>query len=53
MYVRFPLSFRKIDDLTHERGIDIRHETVRIFDGLDECTRIAREAKVRAELSQW
>jgi putative transposase len=31
MYVRFPLSFRKIDDLTHERGIDIRHETVRFW----------------------
>jgi N-acyl-D-amino-acid deacylase len=29
----------------------IRHETVRIFDALDEFTRIAREAKVRAELS--
>jgi N-acyl-D-amino-acid deacylase len=29
----------------------IRHETVRIFEALDEFTRIAREAKVRAELS--
>lgn len=29
----------------------MRHETVRIFDALDEFTRIAREAKVRAELS--
>jgi len=29
----------------------IRHETVRIFDALDEFTRVAREAKVRAELS--
>jgi N-acyl-D-amino-acid deacylase len=29
----------------------IRHETVKIFDALDEFTRVAREAKVRAELS--
>jgi putative transposase len=29
MYVRFPLSPRNVDDLLHERGIDISHETVR------------------------
>lgn len=29
----------------------IRYETLRIFEALDEFTRIAREAKVRAELS--
>lgn len=29
MYVRFPLSLRNIEDLLHERGIDICHETVR------------------------
>jgi len=29
MYVRFPLSLRKVEDLLHERGIDISHETVR------------------------
>jgi putative transposase len=31
MYVRFPLSFfpRNVEDLLHERGIDICHETVR------------------------
>jgi putative transposase len=31
MYVRLPLSFRNIDDLLHERGIDISHETVRFW----------------------
>ena len=29
MYVRFPLSLRYVEDLLHERGIDICHETVR------------------------
>ncbi len=28
MYVRFPLSLRNVEDLLHERGIDICHETV-------------------------
>ena len=31
MYVRFPLSLRNIEDLLFERGIDIRHETVRMW----------------------
>ncbi|MEQ9490433.1 MAG: IS6 family transposase [Alphaproteobacteria bacterium] len=29
MYVRFPLSLRNVEDLLHERGIDICHETLR------------------------
>nr|WP_321490137.1 hypothetical protein [uncultured Hyphomonas sp.] len=29
MYVRFLFSPRNVDDLLHERGIDICHETVR------------------------
>jgi transposase-like protein len=28
MYVRFPLSLRNVEDLLHERGIDVSHETV-------------------------
>jgi putative transposase len=28
MYVRFPLSLRNVEDILHERGIDISHETV-------------------------
>ena len=31
MYVRFPLSLRNIEDLLHERGIDISYETVRYW----------------------
>ena len=31
MYIRFPLSLRNVEDLLHERGIDIGHETVRFW----------------------
>jgi putative transposase len=31
MYVRFPLTLRNVEDLLHERGIDISHETVRFW----------------------
>jgi putative transposase len=31
MYVRFPLSLRNVEDLLSERGIDICHETVRLW----------------------
>jgi len=30
-YVKFPLSLRNVEDLLHERGIDICHETVRLW----------------------
>ena len=29
LYYRFPLSFRDIEDLLAERGIDVSYETVR------------------------
>ena len=31
LYVRFPLSLRNVEDLAFERGIDICHETVRLW----------------------
>ena len=31
LYVRFPLSLRNVEDLLHERGIDVSHETVRFW----------------------
>ena len=31
LYVRFPLSLRNVEDLLHERGVDISHETVRYW----------------------
>ena len=31
MYVRFPLSLRTVEDLLHEQGVDLSHETVRFW----------------------
>ena len=31
LYVRFPLSLRIVEDLLHERGIDVSYETVRFW----------------------
>jgi transposase-like protein len=28
LYVRFPLSLWNVEDLLHERGVDVSHETV-------------------------
>ena len=39
MYVRFPLSLRNVEDLLFERGIDICHETVRMWwNGSARCS---------------
>ena len=32
-YIPYPLSFRQVEDILHERGIDICHETVRFWVG--------------------
>ena len=29
MYIRFPLSLRNIEDLLHERGLEVGHESAR------------------------
>jgi putative transposase len=31
MYVKYPLSLRNLEDLLFERGVDIWHETVRLW----------------------
>ena len=31
LYVRYPLSLRNVEDLLHERGIDVSHETIRFW----------------------
>lgn len=31
MYVRIPLSLRNVEDLLHERGINISYETIRFW----------------------
>jgi putative transposase len=30
-YVRFPLSLRNVEDLLHERGVDVSHETIQYW----------------------
>lgn len=30
MYVRFPLSLRNVEDLLHERGIDLCYDRIRL-----------------------
>jgi putative transposase len=30
-YLRFPLSLRNVEDLLHERGIEVSHETIRFW----------------------
>jgi len=30
MYVRFQLSLRNVEDLLHERGLDVCHESTRL-----------------------
>ena len=30
-YIRYPLSFRQVEDILHERGVDICHEIVRFW----------------------
>ena len=31
LYMRFPLSLRNVEDLLHDRGVEISHETVRYW----------------------
>ena len=31
LYVRFPLSLRNVEDLPHERGVDVSYESVRYW----------------------
>ena len=31
LYIRYPLSLRNVEDLLFERGIDLCHETVRLW----------------------
>ncbi len=44
-YIRYPLSFRQVEDILHERAVDICHETVRF--GLNVLGQSSREKSVR------
>ena len=51
MYIRFPSSLRNVEDLLHERGINICHETVRFwlnrFSPMNgRCSRAARLVRI-------
>jgi putative transposase len=54
MYVRFPLSLRNVEDLLHERGIDVCHETIRLWWNRFGPIFAAEIGKKRAEqLRSW
>ena len=54
LYVRFPLSLRNVEDLLHERGVDISHETVRFWWQRFGPTFAAEIRKKRADrLRSW
>jgi len=46
-YIGLPLSLRYVEDLPHERGIDIRHETVRLL--WQQRSRLAERLHWQAE----
>src|SRR5665811_1380851 len=56
MYIRYPLSLRQVEDLLHERGIDICHETVRFWwnrFGPMFAKEIRKRRIHRRSFSQW
>ncbi|MEM9670189.1 MAG: IS6 family transposase [Pseudomonadota bacterium] len=57
MYVRFPLSLRNVEDLLHERGIDVCHESVRLWVdrfGTHFASKIRRQrASYMRQVHQW
>ena len=57
MYVRFPLSLRNVEDLLHERGIDVCHESVRLWVdrfGTHFAGKIRRQrANYMRQVTQW
>jgi putative transposase len=57
MYVRFPLSLRNVEDLLHERGIDVCHESVRHwvdrFGPMFACKIRVRRASYMRQITQW
>ncbi len=52
MYIRFPLSLRQVEDLLHERGIDISYETVRAWWNRFG-PRFAAEIRTKRSASMW
>ena len=48
MYVRYPLSLRQVEDLLHERGIDVSYEAIRFWWNRFGST-VARKLKQRQQ----
>eukprot|EP00438_Fugacium_kawagutii_P011921 Skav208245 [mRNA] locus=scaffold7600:428:1057:- [translate_table: standard] len=53
MYVRFPLSLRNVEDLLHERGIDITHETWNGFGPMMAGEIRKRRSQQLRQVTQW
>jgi putative transposase len=57
MYIRFPLSLRNVEDLLHERGIDVCHESIRLWVdrfGTLFASKIRRQrSNYLRQLTQW
>ena len=56
MYIRYPLSLRQVEDIRHERGIDLCHETVRYWwnrFGLMFAGEIRKRRKASKSYSLW
>jgi putative transposase len=55
-YVRYPLSLRQVEDILHERGIDVSYETVRCWVerfGLEFAGEIRRKRKGSQSNWRW
>jgi hypothetical protein len=57
MYVRFPLALRNVEDMLHERGVDVSHETVRYwwnrFGPLFAADIRKKRSSLMREIPQW
>ena len=57
MYVRFPLSLRNVEDLLHERGVNVCHESVRTwvnrFRPMFAGKIRVRRASYMRQITQW
>ena len=56
LYVRFPLSLRNVEDLLHERGVDVSYESVRYWwhrFGLKFASEIKKRRAEGLQSSNW
>jgi putative transposase len=53
-YIRYPLSLRQVEDILHERGIDVCHETIRYWWN-KFGTKFSKEVKKKSKMfpSNW